>query len=308
MMAPAQKVDRKPKSQTGIFLPYFEGERLRDFPFALGDVLNQENVHYYDGVYVFENSEYYLQPVKKEILSAVHSKEMIYSVKRSGYFETALYSAGGTLQAAQEIFRGIIDNAFVFTGVGDHHAGRDFFGGMCYFNGAAIAIAALRKKGLNRFAIVDTDSHHADGTRDIFSQDPDVLHICFCHQDYCDDKGNIDVLIPHGTTDEYYLEKVKQALVPSINVHRPELIFWEFGYDATQGEYGDKGISKDCHVEIARIVKSMAEQVCQGRLITILCGGSGRQLAAYIIPRILAHMAEAENPQQEGKYETHHRR
>jgi acetoin utilization deacetylase AcuC-like enzyme len=283
------------KKQTGIFLPYFQGRRLIDFPIALDGILNKENVHYYDGVYQAENDANYLRPVNEELLQKVHSSEMISSVRRSGFFETALYSAGGTVQAAGEISQGKIDNAFVFTGVGDHHAGSDFFGGMCYFNGAAIAIAALRQKGFSRFAIVDTDSHHADGTRDIFVQDPSVLHVCFCYQNHCDDQGNVDVAIPYQTTDEYYLQTMKQALIPRISAHKPELILWEFGYDATCGEYGDKGLTKDCHLEMAKIIKSVADNVCRGRLITILCGGSGRDLATYIIPRIIALMAEEES-------------
>ena len=42
----------------------------------------------------------------------------------------------------------------------------------------------LRKlhNGRLRVAIVDTDAHHADGTQDIYYNDPDVLHISI-HQD-----------------------------------------------------------------------------------------------------------------------------
>jgi acetoin utilization deacetylase AcuC-like enzyme len=79
-----------------------------------------------------------------------------------------------------------------------------------------------------------------------------------------------------------------------VSTFNPELIFWEFGYDATLGEYGDKGLIKDCHVEIARIIKSTADTVCRGRLITILCGGSKRDLATYIIPKIITLIAEQE--------------
>ena len=78
---------------------------------------------------------------------------------------------------------------------------------------------------------------------------------------------------------------------------KPEYIFWEFGYDATQGEYGDKGITKDCHLKLARLIKGAADKVCHGRLITILCGGSGRALATYTIPRIIDCLAEV------GKYQ-----
>ena len=228
-----------------------------------------------------------MEPVSEDLLCRVHSSEMIERVRRSGDYESAAYSAGGTVQAANKIWDGEIDNAFVFTSFGDHHAGRDFFGGMCYFNGAALAIAALRERGVKRFAIVDTDCHHGDGTRDIFGQDENVLHVCFCFQDYQDENSNIDVRIPYRISDEEYLEKLNREFVPRVLQFRPEIIFWEFGYDATCGEYGDKGITMDCHLGIARIVKNAADETCQGRLVAILCGGSGRRVAAYTIPRII---------------------
>lgn len=280
-----------PSKKTGIFFTYFYGQRLRDFPEALSGILDKDNVSYYDAVYQSSNGLYYLKPVAVELLLKVHSVDMLERVRRTGDYEAALYSAGGTVHAAEEISQGKIDNAFIFTSFGDHHAGRDYFGGMCYLNGAALAIAALREQGMRRFVIVDTDSHHADGTRDIFGQDKDVLHICFCYQDYWDENNNVDVAIPYRTNDNDYLQKVEQEFVPRAMAFRPELIFWEFGYDATRGEYGDKGLTKDCHPTIARIVKGVADKVCQGRLIVILCGGSSREVATYTIPRIINCLA-----------------
>ncbi len=277
--------------RTGIFFTYFQGERLRDFPGALAGILDKDNVIYYDAVYDSRNGLYYLEPLSEELLLKVHSLRMVEEVKRSGDYEAALYSAGGTVQAAERIRQGEIDNAFVFTSFGDHHAGRNFYGGMCYFNGAALAIAALREKGVKRFAIVDTDSHHADGTRDIFARDDKVLHICFCHQDYADRYNNVDILISFRTTDEEYLLRMKQEFVPRVKAFQPECIFWEYGYDATQGEYGDKGLTPDFHIEAAALIKEVADRVCQGRLITILCGGSSRAVATYTIPRIIGCMA-----------------
>jgi acetoin utilization deacetylase AcuC-like enzyme len=165
---------------------------------------------------------------------------------------------------------------------------------MCYFNGAALAITALRERGVGRVAMVDTDSHHADGTRDIFGDDGDVLHICFCHQDYSDSHNKVDVSIPYRTSDAEYLGRVRQEFVPRVVTFQPEYIFWEFGYDATLGEYGDKGLTRAFHPRLARLVKETADQVCQGRLITILCGGSGRTIATYTIPRIIGCLAELE--------------
>ncbi|HCP60427.1 MAG TPA: histone deacetylase, partial [Dehalococcoidia bacterium] len=150
----------------------------------------------------------------------------------------------------------------------------------------------LREKGVKRFAIVDTDCHHASGTRDIFLTDDSVLHVCFCYQDYSDEHNNIDVAIPNRTSDEEYLARMRQEFIPRVTAFQPEYIFWEFGYDATQGEYGDKGLSRDSHLRMARLIKEAADRVCRGRLITILCGGSGRAVAAHTIPRIIDTLAE----------------
>jgi acetoin utilization deacetylase AcuC-like enzyme len=166
---------------------------------------------------------------------------------------------------------------------------------MCYFNGAALAIAMLQEKEIKRFAIVDTDSHHGDGTRDIFSRDAGVLHVCFCDQDYSDDYHNIDIKIPYYAPDEAYLTKVKQVFIPRARAFKPEYVFWEYGYDATKGEYGNKGISRDCHTRLAELIKTAADEISKGRLITILCGGSGRDLATYTIPRIIAILAGLNN-------------
>ena len=279
-------------NRTGIFFTYFQGERLRDFPQALAGILDKENVPYYDAVYDVRKGLYYLEPVPEELLLEVHSPGMVARVKLTGDYESALYSASGTVQAAEKIWHGEIDNAFVFTSFGDHHAGRDFYGGMCYFNGAALAITALKEKGVRRFAIVDTDSHHANGTRDIFGSDDNVLHVCLCSQDYLDERSNVDVRIPSHTSDEEYLARLEQEFVPRATAFRPEYIFWEFGYDATRGEYGDKGLTRDCHLKLARLIKAVANSVCHGRLIAILCGGSGRALATYTIPRIIRCLAE----------------
>jgi acetoin utilization deacetylase AcuC-like enzyme len=145
---------------------------------------------------------------------------------------------------------------------------------------------------LKRFDVIDTDSHHGDGTRDIFRQDRNVFHVCFCYQDYRDNDNDIDIAIPYCGRDEDYLQKVKIGFIPRIRTFEPELIFWEFGYDATRREYGDKGLTKDCHVEMARIIKSTADKFCQGKLIAILCGGSRRDSATYIIPKIICILGE----------------
>ncbi|MDY6836010.1 MAG: histone deacetylase [Chloroflexota bacterium] len=282
-------------SRTGIFFHYQEGERLKDFPSALAGLLNRSNVFLYDALYADKpKAAYELVPVSESLLKMVHSERLLKEVIRSEYYETALYSAGGTIQSADKIWAGEIDNAFVFTGTGDHHAGRNLFGGGCYLNGAALAVTNLRQMyGVKRFVIVDTDAHHGDGTWDIFRHDENLLYICFCSARDLDRENNVNVKVPPLTTDDEYIGIVSESIVSRIKEFRPELIFWNWGYDGTQGDYGDIGITSDCHIRLARIFKQVADDVCYGRLIVVLCGGSERATATYAIPRIIECLSDS---------------
>jgi acetoin utilization deacetylase AcuC-like enzyme len=63
-----------------------------------------------------------------------------------------------------------------------HHAGRDFMGGYCFINHAAVAAQALRDGGAARVAVLDVDYHHGNGTQSIFYDRADVL-FCSIHGD-----------------------------------------------------------------------------------------------------------------------------
>lgn len=284
--------------RTGIFFYYQEGNRLRDFPNALEGILEREGVFFYDAFYPSKPvSAFDLDPVSYETLLRVHSSEMIEEVRRAGVFEGALLSASGTIRAAEKIGRGEIDNAFVFTGYGDHHAGPDFFGGGCYFNGAAIAIQELRKgSGVRKFAIIDTDAHHGDGTWEVFRADPDVLYVCLCGYPFREEKGNTNIKVPGRVNDEEYLRLIKEGFLGRVRTFRPEILFWNWGYDGTQGEYGDIGLTPDVHILLVRELKKIADEVCKGRFVIVLCGGSRRDLAHYLIPRLIEVLAEDEPP------------
>ena len=217
---------------------------------------------------------------------------MVEQVKKSGAFEGALLSASGTVAAAVSIWRGEIDNAFVFTGYGDHHAGRDFFGGGCYFNGAAIAICELRRHfGAKRFALIDTDAHHGNGTWEVFVDDPEVLCVCFCSSNHQEKNNKVNIRVPGRVNDEEYIALVRENFFPRAKAFQPEVVFWNWGYDGTQGEYGDIGLTPNCHALLAQEIKQVADQLCQGRVIVVLCGGSRRDLARHLIPGIIQVLA-----------------
>ena len=125
------------------------------------------------------------------------------------------------MAAAEGIADGAFERAFAFIGAGGHHAGRDYFGGYCCYNDVVIAIAHLRAtRGIRRFAILDTDAHHGDGTRDLTEGDPAVLHVCICGASYTSpDETKVDVPLPAGLwggtgdPDALYLETAEGAVV-----------------------------------------------------------------------------------------------
>ena len=274
---------------TGIFFHYQQGERLKDFPQALEGILDKEDVYLFDAYYPSKpESIFDLPSIPTELLYRVHSKSMVERVKTAGAYDGALYSAAGTYVAALKVWSGELKNAFVFTGYGDHHAGSDFFGGGCYFNGAAIAIRELetRNQAL-RFAVIDTDAHHGDGSWELFENDPRVLYVCFCKGASEEKNWNVNIHVPLQTTDAEYVSQVRENLKERLRDFRPELIFWNWGYDGTVGEYGDVGLTPESHVRVASVLKDLAEELSKGRLIVVLCGGSRRDLASLIIRRVI---------------------
>ena len=282
---------------TGIFFHYQQGERLKDFPQALQGILEKEEVFFYDALYPSKpESLFDLPPIPTEAIGRVHSPEMVERVKRAGVYEGALYSAAGTYSAALKVWSGEITNAFVFTGYGDHHAGSHFFGGGCYLNGAAIAIRELKARNLaERFAVIDTDAHHGDGSWELFEKDPNVLYVCFCSGPNEERNNNVNIYVPYTITDDKYLILVREALQDYVRAFRPEMVFWNWGYDGTVGEYGDMGLSPTCHLHLARMITKTACELCQGRVIVVLCGGSKRDLAFLLIPRVMRILIGEEN-------------
>jgi len=282
---------------TGIFYhPSFSrrsylttGARLADFPAALDGILRSGRARLYEP-----------GPVSPELLRKVHSLDLIEGVRSDPLCATAWHSAGGVVMAGEKIAEAEIGNAFAFIGAGGHHAGRDFFGGYCCFNDVALCIARLRERyGLRRFAIVDTDAHHGDGTRALFLHDPGILHVCFCGVDYESPDGTkVDVAHPRADDgagrpiDEVYFDRVDREVSRRARDFRPDLLFWYFGFDTHRGDYGDIGLTGPCYWNLAARMRALAGEACGGRLAVVLGGGSETRLATRLIPPIIERLME----------------
>ena len=286
------------RTPTGIFYhPSYSrrsyltvGTRLADFPMALERILESDRVRMYEP-----------GPVSRELILKVHTPSLIEGVKGDPLCSTAWHSAAGVVMAGEKIAEGEIGNAFAFIGAGGHHSGREYFGGYCCFNDVALCIVNLRERfGLRRFAILDTDAHHGDGTRDLFSADPDILHVCVCGGHYESPDGTkVDLAYssprgrrsPGASMNDLYFDLVEEQFPRRLREFRPDLLFWYFGFDTHQGDYGDIGLTGPCFWRIASRMVELSEEVCGGKLAVVLGGGSHTQLATSLIPPIIERLA-----------------
>ena len=284
--------------KTGVFYhPSFSrksymtvGNRLADFPEALDPILEELG----NNIILYE-----CKPVKEDLVLKIHTQDMVERVRKDPFCSTAWYSVGGVVEASEKIMQGELVNAFCFIGAGGHHAGRNYFWGACCLNDVVLSIVNLREKGLGqRFAIVDTDAHHGDGTRELLMEDKDVLHLCLCDREWESPDGtkrDFDATEVYygGNPDTSYLEMVETAL-EQVKNWKPDLFFWYFGFDTHSGDYGSLGISNGTYLKIAESCKALSKDVCQGKLQVVLAGGAVRETATRLIPQITRILATRE--------------
>lgn len=261
------------------------GNRLRDFPEALEELLKRP------GIRLFTSPR-----VPEEYILKVHAPEMLTAVARDRLCSTAYESVGGVVAAMEALARGELERAFCFIGAGGHHAGYRHFWGACCFNDVVIAITRVREiSAWRRFAIIDTDAHHGDGTRQLVSQDPDILHLCFCGDDYRSPDGtkiDVDVyhLSWHGDPDTEYLQAVRTHL-PAVVEFRPDLVLWYYGFDTHREDYGSLGLSTQVYFDLCELMLETAAAV-RTPLQVVLGGGSLPHLATATIPEIIRRLLE----------------
>ena len=252
------------------------------------------------GLFSSPNVRYFeSRPAVEEEIARIHTKQWIDEVKRTQWWNVSLYSIGGVLEATEKVLKGEIDNALVIAGVGGHHAHRDSAWGGCYFSVTGLAIPHARETlNARRFAIVDTDTHHADGVRDIFKDDDNVLHICFCHDygwEY--EPGSLTasktkLCFSHGSSDEEEIENVRREVPERVKEFQPDMLFWICGMDTHRESYGTQALTEKAYPKLARIIKDTAEEACQGKLIVKTCCNAPPHATSYVMPRIVNCLAE----------------
>ena len=217
-------------------------------------------------------------------------------------WDAATLSAGAGLTAIDHIITGQLDNAFTAVRPPGHHAEKDRAMGFCLFNNVAVAARyAIKKHSLGRIFIFDWDVHHGNGTQHSFYSDSSVYYSSIHQYPFYpgtgseDETGTGDGL---GTTRNFplnaftgdltYLDIIKNKVIPEIQSFQPDLIIISAGFDAHKDDpLAQMTVSSDCFSKMTSLILKTAEDVCGGRLLSMLEGGyNHKALASSVLKHI----------------------
>jgi len=76
------------------------------------------------------------------------------------------------------------------------------------------------------------------------------------------------------TGDSAYLDIIKNKLIPEIESFQPDLIIISAGFDAHEDDpLAQMRVSSSCYGKMTDMVLKAAENICNGRLLSMLEGG-----------------------------------
>lgn len=208
------------------------------------------------------------------------SEIMKLEVPYSPELATAVWlAAGGSILAGQCALR---DGFGCNLGGGFHHAYANHGEGFCAINDVAVAIRRLQADGaIRRAMVVDTDVHHGNGTAHIFRNDDTVFTISI-HQlgNYPAHKppSSVDLNLADHVEDDEYLETLLPVVKDSLEVFRPDIVFYVGGADPfCEDQLGGLWLTKNGLKERDRRVFEEARKR-NVPVATTLAGGYARRV------------------------------
>jgi acetoin utilization deacetylase AcuC-like enzyme len=205
------------------------------------------------------------------------------------------------------VLRGDVSNAYSLSRPPGHHCLPDYPNGFCLFNNIGIAIEAAKAAGLaQRFAVLDWDVHHGNGTEAVFYDRADVLTVSL-HQDrnYPMDTGafadrgtgegagyNLNVPLPPGTGHTGYLAAMDRLALPAIRDFAPDILIIACGFDAAANDpLGRMLATAETFSLMTRQVMALADDVCGGKLLMVHEGGYSETYVPFCGHNVLQEMS-----------------
>ena len=220
-------------------------------------------------------------------------------------FDVARLAAGAAIEATSKVIAGEDKTAFCVTRPPGHHAIQSGPMGFCLFNNVAIAARhALATEQLDRLMIIDFDVHHGNGTQDAFYDDGQVAFFSVHRSPFYPGTGDrgetgtgqglgttLNLPLGFDTPREEMLRKTETELHTFASGFKPQLILLSAGFDAHRDDpVGNLHLETEDYGTLTDIVRSIAAEHCQGKLVSLLEGGYHPERLADCIQVHLRHL------------------
>lgn len=224
-----------------------------------------------------------------------------------GGYELAAQSAGLAKAALAAVLEDDLDNAYALSRPPGHHCLPDYPNGFCLLNNIGIAIEAAKADRLaQRFAVLDWDVHHGNGTEAVFYNRADVLTVSL-HQErnypmdtgFFTDRGagdgtgcNLNIPLPPGTGHNGYLAAMERLALPAIRDFAPDVLIIACGFDAAANDpLGRMLATAETFKMMTRQVMELAQEVCSGKLVMVHEGGYSETYVPFCGHNVLQEMS-----------------
>jgi len=213
-----------------------------------------------------------------------------------GCYEIASTVAGTALEGLERIMSEQAVRSFQAIG-GLHHARRSRSAGFCVFNDLGVVIDSLRSRfGIARIGYVDIDVHHGDGIYYPYEVDPDLI-VVDIHEDgnflypgtgHAHETGRgeaegtkLNLPLAPASGDREFFAAWEKGLA-HLRHFKPQFLILQAGADGLAGDpLADLRYTPAVHARVARDLRQLADETCQGRLMAFGGGGYAlRNLAA----------------------------
>lgn len=222
-------------------------------------------------------------------------------------FEIAKLSAGLACAALENVWLGIIKNAYALCRPPGHHCLPDQAMGFCFLANAAIAIEYVKAKyAIKKIAVVDWDAHHGNGSQQIFYDRDDVLTISL-HQENCfpagysgaKDQGqaagqgfNLNIPLQPGCGHHGYLYAFEKIVIPAIQRYQPEMIIVASGFDANAFDpLARMQLHSESYRVMTALMMQLAEECCHHKLVMLHEGGYAEVYVPFCGLRVMEQLS-----------------
>ena len=240
------------------------------------------------------------------VLSGIPEQGLSYfdadTIASPGSKQAALLAMSAVCDAVDKICNGAAERAFCAVRPPGHHAMPGYPMGFCLFNNIAIAAEYARTHyGLQRIAIVDFDVHHGNGTQAAFYSQPQVLYASSHQWPHYPGSGHpsengvgniFNVPLPTGTNGEVFRAKYSDIILPAVRKFNPQLLLISAGFDAHKDDpLASLNLTEDDYRWVTEALMKLADDCCEGRIISVLEGGYNLKALAASVALHVATLA-----------------